>query len=75
MTDEVDPKVSEAARAMGRRRQELLGADGRKELASLAGKAGWARMTPPERRLEMKRRHLMARRSRVKKASRLRAVK
>ncbi len=74
--DEPSDRIRAAARAMGKRRQSLLTADERRALATMAGKLSWSKMTPGERRIELKRRALIGKRTKAAKLrTRLQAVK
>lgn len=67
--------VSAAAAAMARARLSRMTPLQRSALSSMAGKASWEGLTPEERKLEMRRRALVRRKNRLKKAKILRAVK
>lgn len=60
--------ASAAASAMAKRRLALLGPKGRRELAAKAGAAGWAKLSPKRRSLEMRRRAITGKRNRAKAA-------
>lgn len=70
-----DLDVSAAASAMGKKRMRSMTPEQRSMLASNAGRASWEGLSSEERKLEMRRRALVRRKNRLKRAKLLREVK